>query len=134
MASLCSTASSCSPCSPRTLLTDPPYLLQHSQSTTPASHALPIASPLAQQSDYYNYVAEIFLGRPTKTHGVLVDMGHPYSWSTNRRLRPVFDPNASSTYNVVRCCSALFNRVPTATMYASTYEGLPHVLFSLQKE
>ncbi|XP_047056999.1 aspartyl protease family protein At5g10770-like [Lolium rigidum] len=75
--------------------------------------------------DYYSYVTQIQLGTPAKTHNVLVDTGSSLSWvgcepCSSGCLNPVFDPDASSTYNVVRCRSSLCNRVPSATISRNT--------------
>ncbi|XP_044972211.1 aspartyl protease family protein At5g10770-like [Hordeum vulgare subsp. vulgare] len=71
--------------------------------------------------DYYSYVTQVQLGTPAKTHNVLVDTASSLSWvgcepCINACLIPTFNPNASSTYKVVGCGSALCNAVPSATM------------------
>ncbi|KAF0920942.1 hypothetical protein E2562_037790 [Oryza meyeriana var. granulata] len=75
--------------------------------------------------DQYSYVTQIQLGTPATTYNMLVDTGSSLSWirckqCINECPGPVFDPAASSTYNVVYCRSSLCNVVPSATMTPST--------------
>jgi hypothetical protein len=60
-------------------------------------------------------------------HGVLVDTRSSLFWvgcepCNNLGLCPVFDPDASFTFNVVKCWSALCSRFPSATMSCGTCE------------
>ncbi|KAL6615682.1 hypothetical protein ACP70R_037952 [Stipagrostis hirtigluma subsp. patula] len=78
--------------------------------------------------DCYSYVTRIQLGTPARTHSVLVDTGSSLSWITckpckkgcDEAVDPLFDPAASSSYNVIRCRSSLCNIVPAATTSPAT--------------